>query len=201
MNPRGQEANSVSGVYGEINLLYLRKSQAKVCVLLLVWLYSWWRNRYLWRWHNSSQDWYLHCQLPFYSQIMKSRLSALDNCLWGPDDEQPSVFSRMILPGQASWHTAPKVIPEPQPGRPHTVMLLSHPTPQCCHTTYSHGKTSPLIFSASLSWISPIRALFMWHHERPSKGWAKAGCGQFSWKGNNDVHITQSATPDLGISP
>lgn len=111
---------------------------------------------------------------------------------------RPSVFSRVNLPGQAAWRTAPEVIPDPQP---HALMSLSHPAPQCCHTTHSHGKTSPLIILAALSWIPPLRALFMGHHGRPRKGLAKPGRGQFSWKVNNVVHIRQSATPGLGLSP
>lgn len=107
-----------------------------------------------WRWHNSSQDWYLHCQLPFHSQILKSRLSTLDTCLWGPVRTQwwmLSVFSRMILPG---WQHG---ILHPRSSQTHNLGGLMS---WCCSATllpsavtHSHGKTSPLIISATLTWI------------------------------------------------
>lgn len=107
-----------------------------------------------WRWHNSSQDWYLHCQLPFHSQILKSRLSTLDTCLWGPVRTQwwtLSVFSRMILPG---WQYG---ILHPRSSQ---TCNLGGLMSWCCSATllpsavtHSHGKTSPLIISATLTWI------------------------------------------------
>lgn len=149
------------------------KPQFKVCVLFLGCVYSQCGNRYLWKWHNSSQDWYLHCQLLFHSQILKSRLSRWFAFLWGPASSLRGC--RLILSRQAVWHAAPEVVPyqpyqalHPYAAQPsHTMLLCTQHIQEV-----SHDEINPLIILAALNWIPHLRTLF---YGAPQKAKRRSG--------------------------